>query len=88
MNKMTFDPTIKKWRFLQSVADGEEFHINGLNLWEHEWKPLYNSIHVKDPLYGEDHTMYVYEITDGTVTVLFAAGEFSNTVWGIYLPVD
>ena len=85
---MIFDPAEKKWNFYQSVVDGEELLINGLNLWGHEWKPLYYSIHVKDPLYQQDHTMEVYEITDGMVTVLFAAGEFSNLVWGVYLPID
>ena len=85
---MTFDPKIKKWSFHQSVIDGEELRISGLNLWAHEWKPFGSSIHVKDPLYGQDHIMGVYEISDGITTVLFAAGEFSNMVWGIYLPVE
>ncbi|MGY3213931.1 hypothetical protein [Mucilaginibacter sp. HD30] len=85
---MTFDPTERKWRFYKSVVSYEELLINGLNLWEHEWRSLGYSIHVKDPLYQQDHSMDVYEITDGMGTVLFAAGEFSNNVWGIYLPVD
>jgi hypothetical protein len=61
--------------------------INGLNIWAYKWQQQSSFIHVKDPIYSQDHTMNIYEITDGTTTVLFAAGEFSNLIWGIYLPV-
>ncbi|WP_295119550.1 hypothetical protein [uncultured Chitinophaga sp.] len=76
-----------QWEFHRSVIDGEELILNGLNIWAYKWKDLRAYIHVKDPIYLQDHTMSIYEITDGVITVLFAAGEFSNMVWGIYLPV-
>lgn len=76
----------EKWEFYRSVIDGEELLIDGLNIWEHQWKDLKRSISVKDPIYGEDHTMSVYEISKEAMTIIFAAGEFSNMVWGIYLP--
>jgi hypothetical protein len=30
--------------------------------------------------------MWVYELRSGGKTVKFAAGEFSNGVWGFYVP--
>src|SRR5262245_42580511 len=39
---------------------------------------------VRDPQHGQEHTMFVYEIVDGPRRVEFAAGEFSNQVWGFY----
>jgi hypothetical protein len=40
---------------------------------------------VKDPTYGHELTFHVYEITDGSRRVEFAAGEFSNLVYGFYV---
>ena len=41
---------------------------------------------VVDPLYGKEKVFDVYEVTvDGRV-IRFAAAEFSNCVWGYYLP--
>ncbi len=73
------------WQFYTSVIDGEELRINGLNIWAYPWKDLRQYLNVKDPIYGQDHVMGIYEVSDGQITVQFAAGEFSNMVWGIYL---
>jgi len=40
---------------------------------------------VKDPVYGQEHTFNVYEIAEGARTAEFAAGEFSNLVYGFYV---
>jgi len=82
---MTNNP--ETWQFYKSVIDGHELKIDGLNIWDHDWQDQHRSIAVKDPIYQEDHTMGVYEINAGTKTIRFAAGEFSNMVWRIYLPV-
>lgn len=78
---------MEEWHFYRSVIDGEEFRIDGLNIWDHEWKRSGENISVKDPIYQQDHVMSVYEIHEGRKVIRFAAGEFSNLVWGIYLPV-
>ncbi len=70
---------------IRTLADGERFEINGLTIWDHTWKNTGERIQIKDPLYGQDHTFTVYEISDEQTSVTFAAGEFSNCVWGIYL---
>ena len=78
----------KKWKYNKVVIEGENFSINGLNIWSFEWKTIGERIDVKDPIYVQDYTFDVYEITDGFKKAKFATGEFSNRVWGIYLQND
>ncbi|RYE00357.1 MAG: hypothetical protein EOP50_03785 [Sphingobacteriales bacterium] len=80
------EPSELTWLFFRSVIDGEQLLIDGLNIWEYDWSNTRKTVTVKDPIYGESHVMQIYEITDNDKTVKFAAGEFSNLVWGIYLP--
>jgi hypothetical protein len=59
--------------------------LDGLDVWKCLWKGMDEKrAQIKDPLYGQDFSFKVYEISDGTKTVVFAAGEFSNCVWGFY----
>jgi len=74
-----------KWEHVTTVTDVEPFVINGLDIWDSEWKDTGERIQIKDPLYGKDFTFSVYEIFEGKTTTKFAAGEFSNCVWGVYL---
>ena len=73
------------WRFEKTVCDGEEYKINGINIWDVKWEETGKKIKIKDPLYGKFYSFDVYKIQNENVDVLFAAGEFSNCVWGIYL---
>lgn len=41
-------------------------------------------IEVLDPLYKQPHKMWVYRVLIGEEEHEFAAGEFSNCVWGFY----
>ncbi len=75
-----------EWAFSGSAIDGEPVEISGVNIWEHKWVDTGRYINVKDPIYSQDHVMTVYNITLPDRTVIFAAGEFSNMIWGIYLP--
>jgi hypothetical protein len=46
----------------------------------------YEKALVIDPHYGTEREFFVYEaVVDGR-TIRFAAQEFSNTIWGLYLP--
>lgn len=76
---------IKDWKHIKTIVDGDEFRLNGLNIWDHKWRATGSKINVKDPLYGQDYGMPIYEIENKYLKVIFAAGEFSNTVWGIYI---
>jgi hypothetical protein len=56
-----------------------------------EWKDMaakYEIATVPDPLYGGTHEFRVYEIAVGGRAIRFACSEFSNTVWGYYIPED
>ena len=71
-----------------TTAIGEECFLFGVDVFAHEWTDTRKCIRVHDPLYGQPCTMNIYEITvDGTVH-RFAAGEFSNNVWGFWLPTN
>ena len=72
------------WKHIKTIFDGDKYEINGLNIWDYNWERTGETIIVKDPLYGQTYSMKVYEIHRGTIKVKFAAGEFSNCVWGIY----
>jgi len=72
------------WKFITAIPDGEYFQINGLNIWDHKWESKGEKIQVKDPVYGETHSMDVYQIEKDNLKIRFAAGEFSNCIWGIY----
>ena len=70
---------------MTTVPDGVKFKIKGLNIWTHQWKSTGEKIDVLDPLYGRNHKIEVFEIYKDNMIVKFAAGEFSNCMWGIYL---
>jgi len=77
--------TTDNWEHIKTLVDGERFEINGMNIWNSEWKNTGERIQIKDPLYGKDYTFTVYEIMNEEASITFAAGEFSNCVWGIYV---
>ena len=72
------------WKFIKAVLDGELFTINGMNIWDYKWEDTGERVEVKDPLYGQHYSMAVYKIRHRNVEFRFAAGEFSNCVWGLY----
>lgn len=78
------------WRFVSIGVEGSDVSLEGVNPWKHarEWRRTDDEpIVVAHPSYpAERHRMFVYELTVHTKTVKFAAGEFSNGVWGIYMP--
>jgi hypothetical protein len=77
---------VKGWKFAGAVPDGERFLISGVNVWDHQWERVKDEFaFVKDPSYGRDFKFQVYEIRANDRTIRFAAGEFSNCIWGFYI---
>ncbi len=73
------------WRFIGACFDGQEFMLDGVNVWNHKWthdRPL--KAEVIDPRYGQKFQFTIWEIRTEERTIRFAAGEFSNCVWGFY----
>jgi hypothetical protein len=73
------------WKHKATIFDGEKFEIQGLNIWDFEWKSTNKKINLKDPLYGKKYCFEIYKIENTDIEIMFAAGEFSNNVWAIYL---
>ena len=72
------------WTFVAACVDGQSLLIDGIDVWKHAWHDTKDLAHVKDPKYHQDFAFHVFEIRDGDSTIQFAAGEFSNCVWGFY----
>jgi hypothetical protein len=74
------------WQFAGSSREGEPFEIRGVNVWEQGWQVSPGQeAQVHDPVYGQEFVFRVYTLQDGEQTIEFAAGEFSNGVWGFFL---
>lgn len=74
----------KTWQF---AAAGQEHEIVlfGKYIFDYRWNNTHKSVTVKDPLYNQDHRFGIYEVEiDGEIHK-FAAGEFSNGIWGFYI---
>ena len=80
-------PLTQGWRFVSIGFEGDEVLLDGLNPWQNEWYDLEEaSIIVAHPSYPEQrHSMEISELRANGRTVKFAAGEFSNGVWGFYV---
>jgi len=77
----------KGWRFVSIGFEGESTDIGGVDPWDVSWTPTNDRITVAHPDYpSERHTMSVYTVVDATPPITFAAGEFSNGVWGFFVP--
>jgi hypothetical protein len=75
------------WRFVSMVLDGQATDVAGVNPWDVEWTPTHRRVTVAHPRHpSQRHTMFTYEVAGTTPTIVFAAGEFSNGVWGFFVP--
>jgi hypothetical protein len=72
-----------EWRHVVTGFDGN-VTLFDVNIFEYQWKSTGETIEVLDPLYKQPHTMCVYKVLIGEEEHEFAAGEFSNCVWGFY----
>jgi hypothetical protein len=73
-----------EWIHKKTIVDGENYEINGLNIWDFNWEDTGDKINIKDPLYAQDYCFNIYKIQKNDNSIFFSAGEFSNCVWGIY----
>jgi len=78
------------WKSVGIAIEGQPIQVNGLNPWQYEWRAASCSdIELPHPSYPDQlHRMSVYEISSGTKTVIFAAGELSANAWGFYVSDD
>ncbi|MCD7992726.1 MAG: hypothetical protein LUK37_13510 [Clostridia bacterium] len=74
----------KTWQFEKSGADGN-VQLFGVNIFDYHWETTGKRAAVTDPLYGQEFIFNIYTVVIGGDKKEFAAGEFSNCVWGFYL---
>lgn len=72
------------WQHKVTGVDGNT-ELFGVNIFEYTWKPTKQKLCIKDPLYGHDYAFPVYTVMIDNKEYKFAAGEFSNCVWGFYV---
>lgn len=75
----------QSWQFAGSSKEGEAFAIKGVDVWGQGWQvSAGEEAHIKDPVYGRSYIFRVFSIEDRNEKIEFAAGEFSNGLWGFY----
>ena len=74
----------KTWQHEVTGFDGNTI-LFGVNIFDYEWKSTGKKIDVKDPLYGQKHRFPIYKVLIDEKEYEFAAGEFSNCVYGFYI---
>ena len=75
------------WKYETFGPDGQ-CKLFGVNIFDYNWQTTGKRVKVKDPIYHQDHTFEVWQVEiDGQIH-RFAAGEFSNCVWGFYLETN
>lgn len=67
------------------VSEGEPIIINNINPWEYSWHDTGQTITVRDPQHNENKVISIWKITIDGKDIQFAAGEFSNNIWGFYI---
>ena len=75
------------WEFETSGLDGQ-CELFGVNIFKYRWHDCRETAAVIDPHYGTGKVFRVYEVEINGKIRRFAAGEFSNCVWGFYLEKD
>ena len=65
--------------------EGDTVENDEVRLWDAEWGPSRGMIVVAHPNFPDQrHSMSIYRLPVGEGAVEFAAGEFSNGVWGFF----
>lgn len=71
------------WQHEITGVDGNTL-LFGVNIFDYEWKDTKEFVKVSDPLYGQEYSFNIYTVVISGQEYKFAAGEFSNCVWGFY----
>ena len=74
----------KTWQHETTGVDGNA-RLFGVNIFDYEWERMGKSVDVTDPLYGQKYTFSVYKVMIDNKEYEFAAGEFSNCIYGFFV---
>src|SRR5262245_53525852 len=77
--------TMTTWTFVHAGPEGQPAILDGVDVWKHTWQRVPGEVaSVTDPHYGQTFQFSVYRVTEAGRVIEFAAGEFSNSVWGFF----
>jgi hypothetical protein len=77
-----------EWIHIGTSIEGQIFKIDEVDLWGHNWINLNEKTKIHETTYNQDFDFPIYKIETNSKTILFAAGEFSNGVFGFYQKYD
>lgn len=73
------------WRFVAIGVEGDSVLLGGADAWSAPWSPVGDSLTVPHPHNPEQrHRFTQYSVKTSVGEVVFAAGEYSNGVWGFF----
>ena len=75
------------WKF-ETAGPTVECKAFGVNIFQYSWRSCGEKAVVTDPRHGVEKVFRVYEVEIDGAARRFAGGEFSNGVFGVYLPVE
>lgn len=68
----------------EETGEAGKASLFGVNIFNYEWISTGKSTIVYDPLYHQQYSFPIYEVEINGQKYTFAAGEFSNCIWGFY----
>ena len=74
----------KTWEHTITGTDGNCI-LFGVNIFNYKWNDTKEKVTIKDPLYHQPYDFSIYTVDINGILKRFAAGEFSNCIWGFYL---
>ena len=74
-----------EWKYHTAATDGN-CKLFGVNIFNYKWQNTGKKAEVTDPRYNVIKVFSVWKVEIDDIEYEFAAGEFSNSVWGFYLP--
>jgi len=72
------------WKFVKAGIEGN-CELFGVNIFDCKWEKTNQKVCVIEPTYNQKYEMNVYSTNINDKSVTFAAGEFSNCVYGFYV---
>ncbi|SHN01452.1 hypothetical protein [Mucilaginibacter sp. OK098] len=72
------------WNGCATIADGERYEIEGVNIWDFKWRATGDKFTANEPVRGLNYNITIYEITERGKSIRFGAAEVSNNVWIVY----
>jgi len=73
-----------EWKCVATGFDGN-CKLFGVNIFDYEWQKTGKEVTVRDPSHNQRHIFSVWKVKVNGVRYQFAAGEFSNGVWGFFV---